>query len=72
MGGRNHAPVGIGERELADVLLPPFERIVAAGVGSVMNSYAEIDGEAPAASRRLPTGVLRERWGFEGTVVSDY
>ncbi|MEU9343733.1 glycoside hydrolase family 3 N-terminal domain-containing protein [Streptomyces sp. NPDC048278] len=72
MGGRNHAPVGIGERELADVLLPPFERIVAAGVGSVMNSYAEIDGEAPAASRRLLTGVLRERWGFEGTVVSDY
>lgn len=72
MGGRNHAPVGIGRRELNDVILPPFERIVAAGVGSVMNSYAEIDGEAPAASRRLLTGVLREAWGFEGTVVSDY
>ncbi|MEV5843419.1 glycoside hydrolase family 3 N-terminal domain-containing protein [Streptomyces sp. NPDC051985] len=72
MGGRNHAPVGIGRRELYDVILPPFERIVAAGVGSVMNSYAEIDGEAPAASRRLLTGVLREEWGFEGTVVSDY
>ncbi len=72
MGGRNHAPVGIGRRELYDVILPPFERIVAAGVGSVMNSYAEIDGEAPAASRRLLTGVLREEWGFEGTVVSGY
>ncbi|MEU9454410.1 glycoside hydrolase family 3 N-terminal domain-containing protein [Streptomyces sp. NPDC048277] len=72
MGGRNHAPVGIGRRELYDVILPPFERIVAAGVGSVMNSYAEIDGEAPAASRWLLTGVLREEWGFEGTVVSDY
>lgn len=72
MGGRNHAPVGIGRRELHDVILPPFERLVAAGVGSVMNSYAEIDGEAPAASRRLLTGVLREQWGFEGTVVSDY
>ncbi|MEU1338214.1 glycoside hydrolase family 3 N-terminal domain-containing protein [Streptomyces sp. NPDC005827] len=72
MGGRNHAPVGIGRRELNDVILPPFERIVAAGVGSVMNSYAELDGEAPAASRRLLTGVLREEWGFEGTVVSDY
>ena len=45
---------------------------MAAGVGSVMNSYAEIDGEAPAASHRLLTGVLREEWGFEGTVVSDY
>ncbi|MER7182162.1 glycoside hydrolase family 3 N-terminal domain-containing protein [Streptomyces hyaluromycini] len=72
MGGRNHAPVGMGRRELTDVILPPFERAVAAGVGSVMNSYAEIDGEAPAASRRLLTGVLRDQWGFEGTVVSDY
>ncbi|MFE5036737.1 glycoside hydrolase family 3 N-terminal domain-containing protein [Streptomyces sp. NPDC056683] len=72
MGGRNHAPVGMGRRELADVILPPFERAVAAGVGSVMNSYAEIDGEAPVASRRLLTGVLRDQWGFEGTVVSDY
>ncbi|MFC8717724.1 glycoside hydrolase family 3 N-terminal domain-containing protein [Kitasatospora sp. NPDC057198] len=71
-GGRNHAPVAVGPREFADVVLPPFERLVAAGVGSVMNSYAEIDGEAPAASERLLTGVLREQWGFEGTVVSDY
>ncbi|HTJ32694.1 MAG TPA: glycoside hydrolase family 3 N-terminal domain-containing protein [Dactylosporangium sp.] len=71
-GGRNHAPVGIGRRELFDVILPPFERLVAAGVGSVMNSYAELDGEAPAASRWLLTTVLRERWGFTGTVVSDY
>ncbi|NEA99079.1 glycoside hydrolase family 3 N-terminal domain-containing protein [Streptomyces sp. SID13726] len=72
MGGRNHAPVGMGRRELHDVILPPFERLVAAGVRSIMNSYAEIDGEAPAASRRLLTEVLREQWGFEGTVVSDY
>jgi beta-glucosidase len=72
MGGRNHAPAQLGPRELADVILPPFERCVAAGVGSVMNSYAEIDGEAPAASAWLLTTVLRERWGFEGTVVSDY
>ncbi|MFE9603809.1 glycoside hydrolase family 3 N-terminal domain-containing protein [Streptomyces hokutonensis] len=72
MGGRNHAPVSIGRRELSDVILPPFERLVAAGVRSVMNSYADIDGEAPAASRRLLTEVLRDAWGFEGTVVSDY
>ncbi|MCX4760260.1 glycoside hydrolase family 3 C-terminal domain-containing protein [Streptomyces sp. NBC_01275] len=72
MGGRNHAPVQMGRRELFDVILPPFERLVAAGVGSVMNSYAEIDGVAPAASEWLLTSVLRDRWGFEGTVVSDY
>ncbi|MCX4903744.1 glycoside hydrolase family 3 N-terminal domain-containing protein [Streptomyces sp. NBC_00878] len=72
MGGRNHAPVHAGRRELFDVILPPFERLVAAGVRSVMNSYAEIDGEAPAASRWLLTEVLRDAWEFEGTVVSDY
>src|SRR6185369_14919046 len=72
MGGRNHAPAQLGRRELFDVILPPFERLVAAGVGSVMNSYAEIDGEAPAASEWLLTSVLRDMWGFAGTVVSDY
>jgi len=72
-GGRNHAPVSLGQRALEDTVFPPFERAVREGkVQSVMNSYAEIDGEAPAASRRLLTEVLRERWGFTGTVVADY
>ncbi|GAA4428315.1 glycoside hydrolase family 3 N-terminal domain-containing protein [Georgenia halophila] len=71
--GRNHAPVPMGRRELDDVILPPFEMAVREGrAGSVMNSYADIDGEAPAASRRLLTDLLRDTWGFGGTVVSDY
>jgi beta-xylosidase len=72
-GARNHAPVSMGPREFADVVLPPFHRaVVAENVGSVMNSYADIDGVPPAADRRLLTGLLRDRWGFTGTVVSDY
>ena len=43
-----------------------------AGAGSVMNSYQEIDGEQPAASRWLLTEVLRDQWGFDGFVVADY
>ncbi|SHE24346.1 glycoside hydrolase family 3 N-terminal domain-containing protein [Actinomyces glycerinitolerans] len=71
--GRNHAPVSMGQRELEDVMLPPFEMAVREGdVASVMNSYSDIDGEPVAASRHLLTQVLRERWGFSGTVVSDY
>ncbi|TDN90657.1 glycoside hydrolase family 3 N-terminal domain-containing protein [Microbacterium sp. BK668] len=71
--GRNHAPVHAGPRELADVLLPPFEMAVRdGGVRSVMNSYAEIDGVPVAASEELLTSVLREEWGFDGVVVSDY
>lgn len=70
--GRNHAPVSMGTRELEDILLPPFEMAVREGVASVMNSYSDIDGVPATASRHLLTHVLRERWGFEGTVVSDY
>ncbi|MCC2592153.1 glycoside hydrolase family 3 C-terminal domain-containing protein [Tessaracoccus sp. OS52] len=71
--GRNHAPISMGRRELEDVILPPFEMAVReGGAKSVMNSYCDIDGQPAAASRWLLTEVLRERWGFEGPVVSDY
>ncbi|WP_243696225.1 glycoside hydrolase family 3 protein [Labedella phragmitis] len=71
--GRNHAPVHAGPREIADVLLPPFEMAVFdGGVRSVMNSYAEIDGVPVGADPTYLTEVLRERWGFDGVVVSDY
>ncbi|HLU58859.1 MAG TPA: glycoside hydrolase family 3 N-terminal domain-containing protein [Pseudonocardia sp.] len=71
--GRNLAPVHAGPREVADVLLPPFEMAVLdGGVDSVMNSYAEIDGLPVGADAALLTGVLRDRWGFTGTVVADY
>jgi beta-glucosidase len=72
-GGRNHAPVSMGERELRDLVLPPFEMAVREGrAGSVMNSYTETDRVPAAADRWLLTDVLRGEWGFEGTAVSDY
>jgi beta-xylosidase len=71
--GRNLAPVSVGARELADVLLPPFEMVIReAGPRSVMNAYTDLDGVPTAADRDLLTGLLRETWGFEGTVVADY
>ncbi|MGX7674264.1 beta-xylosidase/alpha-l-arabinosidase [Plantactinospora sp. DSM 117369] len=72
-GGRNLAPVPMGRRELADVILPPFEMALRlGGARSVMNSYAEIDGVPVAADESLLTGLLRDEWGFTGTVVGDY
>ena len=71
--GRNLAPVSIGQRELADVLLPPFEMAVRdGGARSVMNSYNDLDGIPSAADGSLLTGLLRDTWGFEGTVTADY
>ena len=70
---RNHAPAAVGPRELADIILPPFEKAVVAGlVGSVMNAYNDIDGIPCGSDETLLTNLLRETWGFEGTVVSDY
>ncbi|WP_205856788.1 glycoside hydrolase family 3 N-terminal domain-containing protein [Phytoactinopolyspora endophytica] len=71
--GRNHAPVHAGPREVADVLLPPFEMALFDGdARSAMNSYTEIDGVPVAVNAGLLTGLLRKQWGFTGTVVSDY
>lgn len=70
--GRNLAPVSIGPRELADVILPPFEMALHAGARSVMNSYADNDGVPVADDPALLTDLLRGTYGFTGTVVSDY
>ena len=72
-GARNHAPVRMGPRELADTVLPPFETAVRlGGARSVMTSYADVDGVPGTANAELLGRVLRDSWGFEGTVVADY
>ncbi|NEB38275.1 glycosyl hydrolase [Streptomyces sp. SID14515] len=71
--GRNLAPVGMGARERADIILTPFEMAVReSGVRSVMHAYTDTDGIPSAADGPLLTGLLRDTWGFDGTVVADY
>ncbi|MER7689676.1 glycoside hydrolase family 3 N-terminal domain-containing protein [Streptomyces sp. NPDC097610] len=70
---RNHAPASLGPRELADVILPPFEMAIRdGGARSVMPAYNDIDGLPAHAHTALLTQLLREQWEFAGTVVSDY
>ncbi|MFJ4619163.1 glycoside hydrolase family 3 N-terminal domain-containing protein [Streptomyces sp. NPDC088812] len=72
-GARNLAPVRAGTREFADVTLPPFEMALReGGARSVMAAYTERDGVPAAADPELLTALLREEWGFTGTVVADY
>ena len=72
-GGLNQAPVHVGRRELLDEQLLPFEAAVrTAGLASMMPAYCDVDGMPCHASRELLTTVLRDRWGFDGIVVSDY
>lgn len=72
-GGLNCGPVHLGERDLWDVYLAPFQAAIRdAGLLSMMNAYPELDGEVVAASKRILTDLLRDTLGFDGVVVSDY
>ena len=70
-GGQNGARSIVGPRELKQVFLPPFKRVLDAGALSVMTSYNSLDGVPCTSNKELLTNVLREEWGFNGFVVSD-
>jgi beta-glucosidase len=60
------------ERDLYETYLPHFEAAVREGhVGAIMSSYNAVYGEPVPSSNFLLTEVLRNRWGFDGQVVSD-
>lgn len=71
-GGRDYNVVDISERTLREIYLPPFQTAVQAGVGSIMGAFNEIGGVPMHASDWLVNGVLRDEWGFDGIVISDY
>jgi beta-glucosidase len=63
----------IPERALRELYLLPFERAVKeAGVMAVMTGYNRVHGSFMADHRRLVNDVLREEWGFNGMVISDW
>ena len=70
-GGHNSAPVHAGPVEMFNFQLRPFRDAIAAGAHSVMSSYNCVDGEPVTGSRHYLTEVLREKFGFDGFVVSD-
>lgn len=72
-GGMNWAPAHVPPRLLREVYLYPFEVAVReAGLESIMAGYHELDGIPCHASHELLTELVRDDWGFNGTVVSDY
>ncbi len=70
--GRDYNVVDVSERAMAEVYLPPFKACIDAGVRTFMPAFNEIAGVPCTASRALLTDILRDRWGFEGVVVTDY
>ena len=60
------------ERALHEVYLPHFKRVVDAGVASVMSAYNSLNGNWCGENHTLLTEILRDEWGFEGFVISDF
>jgi beta-glucosidase len=71
-GGRDYNRVDMSRTKMFNEYLPPYKAAVDAGVGSVMTSFNDIDGVPASGNKWLLTDLLRERWGFDGFVVSDY
>ena len=64
--------VTCAEEHLHEVYLPHFLRIVDEGVACVMSAYNSVNGDYCGENRVLLTEILREEWGFEGFVISDW
>ncbi|WP_435137344.1 beta-glucosidase BglX [Formosa sp. A9] len=70
--GRDYNTVNIGEHELHNAILPPFKAASKAGVATFMNAFNDVDGVPATASTYLQRKLLKEQWGFDGFVVSDW
>jgi len=72
IGGRNADIIDVSERHLREIILPPFKAAVEAGAGNIMPAHHAINNIPCHANSELLTGILREEWGFDGFVVSDW
>jgi len=70
--GRDYATTNISENELRNVYLRPFKAAVDAGVTTLMTSFSDIDGVPATANEFLLRQILRDEWGFDGFVISDW
>ncbi|KWX77443.1 beta-glucosidase BglX [Paenibacillus jilunlii] len=71
-GGREYNTVDLSERQLREYYLPAYKAAVDAGVEMVMTSFNTVNGIPATGNRSLMRGILRDEWGFDGVVISDW
>ena len=71
-GGRDYNSTYLTERQLRNVYLPPFEAGVKAGAMTLMTSFNDNDGVPSTGNRFLVNDILRDEWGYDGLVVTDW
>ncbi|HEX6111608.1 MAG TPA: glycoside hydrolase family 3 N-terminal domain-containing protein [Geminicoccaceae bacterium] len=72
VAGRDYAAVDISEWSFHEVYLPPFRAAVAAGVAAIMPAFTDLTGVPMTANAAILRGLVRERWRFDGVIVSDH
>jgi beta-glucosidase len=70
--GRDYASVDISERSFHEVYLPPFRAAVEAGVAAIMPAFHDLAGVPMTANAAVLRDLVRERWRFDGVMVSDH
>lgn len=70
--GRDYNTVDMSRIRMYNEYLPPYKAAIDEGVGSVMASFNEVDGVPATGNKWLLTDLLRDDWGFDGFVVTDY
>ena len=70
--GRDYNTVDMSHLRMFNEYFPPYKAAVDAGVGTVMASFNEVDGIPATGNKWLQTEVLRNQWGFDGFIVTDY
>ncbi|WP_295179900.1 beta-glucosidase BglX [uncultured Christiangramia sp.] len=71
-GGRDYNTTDMSRLRMFNEYLPPYKAALDAGAASVMSSFNDVDGIPASGNKWLLTELLRDRWGFDGFVVSDY
>ncbi len=71
-GGRDYNTTMISERSLRNTYFPAFKATAEAGAATLMTSFNEIDGVPSTGNRWLLKDVLRDEWGWDGMVVTDW
>ena len=71
-GGRDYNSTMISERSLRNTYFPAFKAAADAGAATLMTSFNEIDGIPSTGNKWLLKDVLRDEWGWEGMVVTDW
>ena len=71
-GGRDYNSTFLTERQLRNIYLPPFEAAIKAGAMTLMTSFNDNDGVPSTGNTFILKDVLRNEWGFDGLVVTDW